>query len=677
MAKERRLPKAQEAILLRYHTTGDFGKHTWASVKGLLDAGMIEETPNRKLVITRKGREYCDKWHAYIGLNPAKKSGKEFRGTRFRVDFFGDPSTGEYGIYDYKLDKWVGRGFTEKSSDWDLLRERADRMNEEEEAKKLPTRFNPAAEKGIKFIYGVRSAKEKGPRGGRSEVQSVLFDRMEYNEREARAWLKEHGFEADLEDVTKRYLRFRQAKPEEFVRMRTSNPIDRRKVSVYKLAADYKARRLDRSRSWSEFVKDRDLRPEMDAKEFYRYYDTAESKRLLEDVKEEESKRESTPDPEFVDYGRKVEVTIHVGRHSERRTGTIHRTLKGSSGRPVYEVDYGGGDIHRVREQDSLRFLNTGEKNPMDPEIAAATKRALKGLPVAELEAAVRYKDQMYDAARAEGFSDKEATEAAYRAVISKFGRGRKGGRKNPSPSPSVGSKDYQAGYFQANNDHKEHLFKDLKQLKYWLSTFKGAARRTGERRQQFILGYYRYGKDVLGEHVVPREYKRTLSNPSTAQLVEEFHGRPASGETEVEEVERYHKRMAVLGDLTELEVQVSDKRVVPIEFPSSRPQLCANAKGTQLEIIGGDQVLNLLSFPLSDAEAEKELVELGPLHSATYFTDKHHLAGPKYQKEGCEFVHTFGEEGGEKPLLVYNRLSKKLLVVGGSYEVKGEGVVN
>lgn len=49
--------------------------------------------------------------------------------------------------------------------------------------------------------------------------------------------------------------------------------IDRRIASIEDLAADYKARGMDRFRAWSQFVIDRGLRPGIDAKAFYSIYD--------------------------------------------------------------------------------------------------------------------------------------------------------------------------------------------------------------------------------------------------------------------------------------------------------------------------------------------------------------------------------------------------------------------
>jgi len=47
-------------------------------------------------------------------------------------------------------------------------------------------------------------------------------------------------------------------------------------------------------------------------------------------------------------------------------------------------------------------------------------QRAMKGLTTAAATQVVIHKDRMYDAARRDGFDDKEATKLAYEAAITK-----------------------------------------------------------------------------------------------------------------------------------------------------------------------------------------------------------------------------------------------------------------
>jgi hypothetical protein len=66
---------------------------------------------------------------------------------------------------------------------------------------------------------------EGGSLGLASAVQSVLFDRRNYRESDARAWLATHGFLAfGKMHPTARYLRFRQYEPLAYERYRTKTP---------------------------------------------------------------------------------------------------------------------------------------------------------------------------------------------------------------------------------------------------------------------------------------------------------------------------------------------------------------------------------------------------------------------------------------------------------------------
>lgn len=50
-----------------------------------------------------------------------------------------------------------------------------------------------------------------------NNVQSVLFDKRFWDEKRARAWLKEHNFKFKNKiDITDNFLRFRQFSPKKF-----------------------------------------------------------------------------------------------------------------------------------------------------------------------------------------------------------------------------------------------------------------------------------------------------------------------------------------------------------------------------------------------------------------------------------------------------------------------------
>jgi hypothetical protein len=150
------------------------------------------------------------------------------------------------------------------------------------------------------------------------------------------------------------------------------------------------------------------------------------------------------------------------------------------------------------------------------------------------------------------------------------------------------------------------------------------------------------------------------------AELYQEFHGRPARSVRELEDELHVRDVFTDLGTLVELDVETPDGEHIRISAPGAR--LVASPDGTQLYIEGGDQSLDPRQLGLPD----KDLITVGVLHSVTYRTQK--------SFDGFELVdyqHEFGEEGGERPLLLYDALNRRLLIAGGSYHIKPEGIVN
>lgn len=70
-----KLTPVQERLLLRKHLTGDFGPvENFKSIRTLLKTGYLEER-GKKLLVTKKGRAYCEMNHAQIDLAPYGQSG--------------------------------------------------------------------------------------------------------------------------------------------------------------------------------------------------------------------------------------------------------------------------------------------------------------------------------------------------------------------------------------------------------------------------------------------------------------------------------------------------------------------------------------------------------------------------------------------------------------------------
>ena len=177
---------------------------------------------------------------------------------------------------------------------------------------------------------------------------------------------------------------------------------------------------------------------------------------------------------------------------------------------------------------------------------------------------------------------------------------------------------------------------------------------------------------------VVASDRLPRADNPAdeAAALSAAFHGRPARVATEITELRAEHGYLADLGGMEELVVTEPgsrSRRGLPIRFGHDT-RLGSNEDGTQLFLVGGDQAVDLAAIPWLRRDgaggnggngAGKEKVLIGPVASITYYADKAHLdSGPG------SYQHTFGEDGGEPPVLVYDTRNEELELVGGSYRV-------
>ena len=177
-------------------------------------------------------------------------------------------------------------------------------------------------------------------------------------------------------------------------------------------------------------------------------------------------------------------------------------------------------------------------------------------------------------------------------------------------------------------------------------------------------------------KHTMEYGMYRHKTNPDgdmsgVEEMSEKFHGRKPIETIDVDEVETFDGAMIALGDLTEMDVEGTDgKSEITISFKVDRPKLCCDAEGQNLEIIGGDQVLEI------EMDGKRaRTVPIGYVTSICYETDKHHLDDS--DGEMAEYQHEFGEEGGELPLLVYDVVDAKLMLVGGSYTIEDVGIRN
>jgi hypothetical protein len=196
------------------------------------------------------------------------------------------------------------------------------------------------------------------------------------------------------------------------------------------------------------------------------------------------------------------------------------------------------------------------------------------------------------------------------------------------------------------------------------------------------ITAYVNYlGSDRGRRRLAPGTRR---SNPVTregeigaAVLYEEFHGKPSAEVAIIKEEIEDAEHVTVLGLLIELVVKSATGKNLIIEFDPQSPDkdappyLCSSPDGRQLYIRGGDQSLDLASIGLS-GKWERDQMVVGDLRKVTYRTEKNFD-----QFESLDYEHKLGEDSGVKPILCYDALNAQLLIVGGQYDVKPEGIVN
>ena len=173
-------------------------------------------------------------------------------------------------------------------------------------------------------------------------------------------------------------------------------------------------------------------------------------------------------------------------------------------------------------------------------------------------------------------------------------------------------------------------------------------------------------------------------ANPAaaSAEAFEEFHGYPSKELVTVSQKVHRHTHLAAAGDLVGLEVRpIGGGKVRRIEGLDGA-LLTFNEAKNQLFVSGGDQFMSAAELRKFGIETDHELHTLGKLKGVGYFTDKHHLGD-----EGGEAVysHTFRTTNkagrhvvvkiAREPDLLYHTLNQELLISGGSYLIRAEGI--
>ena len=170
------------------------------------------------------------------------------------------------------------------------------------------------------------------------------------------------------------------------------------------------------------------------------------------------------------------------------------------------------------------------------------------------------------------------------------------------------------------------------------------------------------------------------------AKLTAKFHGRGARKITDSVDSIAFRETFSALGALTSLRVE-SARGIVDLGFGKSAPRVMCSPDGLQLYFLDGDQRISLDAVGLP-REAARDMVTIGTLKRIVYLTRKGF-----HDFEPIDYKHDFGTTSGRAdlirswqralarssfrfPSLVYDGLNERLLVTGGAYVVRREGIV-
>lgn len=165
---------------------------------------------------------------------------------------------------------------------------------------------------------------------------------------------------------------------------------------------------------------------------------------------------------------------------------------------------------------------------------------------------------------------------------------------------------------------------------------------------------------------------QKAKRNPDTEtvqaeSLYRKFHGKAASGSrlAHVRSHTDAPRNAVSLGELTE--ITLSSGSV--LGFDGRGFTLTSDAAGNNLQIIGD---ATFPSAELENYDTTKDLIDFGEIKYIVYRSKKAFDNFVKY-----EYKHKLGEESGDRPTLTFDRVNRRLLIVGGRYRVKPEGIVD
>jgi hypothetical protein len=160
--------------------------------------------------------------------------------------------------------------------------------------------------------------------------------------------------------------------------------------------------------------------------------------------------------------------------------------------------------------------------------------------------------------------------------------------------------------------------------------------------------------------------------NPSAAALRSKFTGKDADRVRIMEEPHMPAGDYAMLGKLLALYVKPRKGGQV-LQIEARGVTVVSDESARQIYFVGGDQDVSAGFTGFGALDRGAGLYELGEARRIDYKQRKEHVPHP----ESDSWRHEFGEETGMRPTVLYDANAKRLLLEGGEYEIREEGIVN
>jgi hypothetical protein len=165
----------------------------------------------------------------------------------------------------------------------------------------------------------------------------------------------------------------------------------------------------------------------------------------------------------------------------------------------------------------------------------------------------------------------------------------------------------------------------------------------------------------------------KPVRNPSAAAIREDFTGMPAEWVTVQDEPHMPAGDYAQLGKL--LALYVKPHKGGQVQTIRGRDvMVLSDESARQIWFAGGDQDIHSALDIFGARQRGPGLFELGQARRIDYKQRKEHVPHPD---KGDEWRHEFGEETGDLPIVLFDANKSRLLLEGGAYEIRPEGIVN